>query len=132
MWLIPHSKLGKGCFLPFSCTVSYSSYVSRKNTFFNKKYVFFDHFLSKITGWLLEKTTFYAFFDTPSFRTTHLKNTPSRTGPGPPKFPAFAVSCEFSVPGGTKPQTPPKKGCIFQKTLLFISFKHGIYGFHKK
>ena len=132
MWLIPHSKLGKGCFLSFLCTVRCSSYVSRKNTFFNKKYVFFDHFLSKITGWLLEKTTFCAFFDTPSSRTKHLKNTPSRTGPGPPKFPAFAVSCEFPVSGGSKPQTPPKKGCIFQKTTFFISFKRGIYGFHKK
>ena len=129
---IPQPKLGKDPFLYFLDSNEYSPQVSRKKAIFNKKFTLFGNFLSEIYGWLLEKTGFCAFFGTPSSSTKHLKSTPSRTGPGPPKFPAFAVSCEFSVPGGPKPQTPPKKGCIFQKTTFFISFKRGIYGFHKK
>ena len=91
--LLSQPKLGKDPFLYFLDSNEYSPQVSRKKVIFNKKFTIFDNFLSEICGWLLEKTGFCAFFDTPSFRTEHLENTPFPTGPGPPKFPAFAVSC---------------------------------------
>ena len=130
--LTSQPKLEKLIFLYFLCSTCPPQDVSRKNSHFYKNFLFFYIFLFKIVGWLLEKMTFCAFFDTPSFRVEHLKNMPFWTGPGPPKFPAFAVSCWFSVQGGPKPQSPPKKGCIFQKNVVFISFKRRITIFTKK
>lgn len=130
--LISQPKLEKHIFLYFLGSQRPPPDVSRKNSIFSKNFLFFYIFLFKIVGWLLEKMTFCAFFDTPPFRVEHLKNILFWTGPGPPKFPAFAVSCWFSVPGGPKPQSPPKKGCIFQKNVVFISFKRRITIFTKK
>ena len=132
MALISQPKLEKPIFLYFLCSTCPPPDVSRKNSNFSKNFLFFYIFLFKIVGWLLEKMTFCAFFDTPSFHVEHLKNNSLWTGPGPPKFPAFTVSCWFSVPGGPKPQSPPKKGCIFQKNVVFISFKRRITIFTKK
>ena len=111
--IISQAKLEKLCFSYFLYKIRYPPRVSRKNIIFNKNFIIFYIFCSEICGWFLEKTPFYAFFDNPSSRTEHLKNTPFATGPGPPQFPAFAVSYWFLVRGGPKPQTPLKKGCIF-------------------
>ena len=123
---ISQSKLEKLIFLYFLCSACPPPDVSRKNNNFYKNFLFFYIFLFKTVGWLLEKVSFCAFFVTPSFRVEHLKNIIFWTCPGPPKFPAFALSCWFSVPGGPKPQSPPKKGCIFRKTLFLSALNAGL------